>query len=301
MQQRLRFFAGEDIPKSNPSRRVVAAGLLVAATGACATNAGRDAGLTKILDDAVAAKRVEYALPALTACVWKDGNLLARSTDGLRASGRRTLAGADDKWHIGSCTKFMTACMTARLVARGILKWDSTLATALPPSLAPYVHRGLLSARLDQLLNHTAGIVDPSETVGRAPIPTELTQLFSDQSDLDKRSARQGALLALRNAPWRPPGEAFRYSNWGYITAGVIASQATGKSFFQLMREEVFEPLGMRGYGFGPPGFGDSLNQPWGHIAETLEGVPLSPGPVPPNSPFADFPRYVSPAGTHTP
>lgn len=285
------------MPAPYPSRRGVTLGLVTSAVGACATRAGSDAGLDQFLNEAVAAKRAEHTLPGLTVGVWKHGELLARATSGVRALGRNTQAGANDQWHIGSCTKFMTACMMARLVVKGFLRWEDALATALPPSMRPYVHPSLQGARIDQLLHHTSGIVDPPETIGRSPIPPELTQLFSDQLNADIRSAQQGALLALREAPWRPPGEAFRYSNWAFIAAGVIASQATGKPFSQLMHEEVFEPLGVQHTGFGPPGAGESLGQPWGHIAEELEGVPLAPGPVAPGSPFADFPRYVSPAG----
>lgn len=281
--------------KPSIHRRTFLAGVSLA-VAACVSRPPRDAELQDLLDRAVQAKIAEHDLPALTVRVWRDGSLLAESTMGVRARGRSVPAQSDDHWHIGSCTKFMTACMIARLVARGRLDWAMTLADALPADLRTHLHPGLRAARLDQLLNHTSGMVDPPETVSRSPIGGPLATMFLDEPNADIRAARQGALLALRTEPWRAPGEAFRYSNWAYITAGVIASEVEDESYFALMRREVFRPLGMRHADFGPPGDA-SLNQPWGHIAEPLEGVPLPPGPTPPDNMYADFPRYVSPAG----
>ena len=70
---------------------------------------------------------------------------------------------------------------------------------------------------------------------------------------------------ALSKKPAGKIGE-YVYSNFGYMIAGLIANKATGKPWEQLMKEEVFSPLGITSFGFGPPGTKDKTDQPWGHI-----------------------------------
>jgi CubicO group peptidase (beta-lactamase class C family) len=64
-----------------------------------------------------------------------------------------------------------------------------------------------------------------------------------------------------------------------------MAEQVTGKSWEDLMREELFQPLGMDTAGFGPPGTKDEIDQPWGH---TADGKPTQ----------FDNPPALGPAGT---
>ena len=57
----------------------------------------------------------------------------------------------------------------------------------------------------------------------------------------------------------------FAYSNLGFIIVGAIAEARTGKSWEDLIREQIFTPLGIKNAGFGPPGTPGKLDQPWGH------------------------------------
>ena len=58
----------------------------------------------------------------------------------------------------------------------------------------------------------------------------------------------------LSRPPALNPGVRYEYSNVGYIIAGAVAERCTGKSWEELLRSEVFTPLGMTTAGFGPPG-----------------------------------------------
>jgi CubicO group peptidase (beta-lactamase class C family) len=70
----------------------------------------------------------------------------------------------------------------------------------------------------------------------------------------------------LKEAPRTKPGTAFEYSNVGYVVAGLMAEQVTGQPWDRLMRERLFDPMGMTTAGFGPPGTRGGLSEPWGHI-----------------------------------
>jgi len=95
-------------------------------------------------------------------------------------------------------------------------------------------------------------------------------------------------------------GARAREPRWGtvllegllYIVAGAIAESATGKSWEALVRELVFEPLGIREAGFGAPGTPGKLDQPEGHRPEGGRLVAIPPGPD------ADNPPALGPAGT---
>ncbi|MGL4550502.1 MAG: serine hydrolase domain-containing protein, partial [Gemmataceae bacterium] len=92
----------------------------------------------------------------------------------------------------------------------------------------------------------------------------------------------------LRAAPANPPGT-FSYSNTGYVVAATMLERVTGVSYESLMRRHVFDPLGMKSAGFGPPGRGRrGADQPRGHDEG---GRPVGVGPE------ADAPAVLNPAG----
>ena len=73
-------------------------------------------------------------------------------------------------------------------------------------------------------------------------------------------------LNVIAEKPAHPPGEKYAYSNVGYTIAGAMAEKATGATWEDLVKREVFEPLELTGAGFGPPKSPDeTLEQPRGH------------------------------------
>ncbi len=45
------------------------------------------------------------------------------------------------------------------------------------------------------------------------------------------------------------PGTNYYYSSWGYYTLGYIVEKVTGKSYAQVMKEEIFDKIGMNSSG----------------------------------------------------
>jgi CubicO group peptidase (beta-lactamase class C family) len=95
---------------------------------------------------------------------------------------------------------------------------------------------------------------------------------------------------ALSRPPGIPPDTKYWYSNVGYILAGAVLEQLTGRAWEALMRERLFQPLGISTGGFGPPGTADKTEQAWGH--SSVLGKPLDP-----RSPAAELPLFFGPAG----
>jgi CubicO group peptidase (beta-lactamase class C family) len=186
----------------------------------------------------------------------------------------------DDKWHLGSCTKSMTATLAAILVERGTLKWGTTVAEALPKMEMDAGWRGVT---LEQLLAHRAGAPhDPPPSVWKAA-QRRLGSPTQQRRDFVR------ALLAA--PPEAAAGEKFNYSNQGYAIAGAMIEELAGMPWEELMRENIFRALKLDSAGFGAPGSARDVDHPWGHRRAGGILEPVTPGP------FADNPPAIGPGG----
>jgi CubicO group peptidase (beta-lactamase class C family) len=237
--------------------------------------------------------RKTYDIPAMTVAVWQDNKQVIRLTRGQRAADSAVLATNDDLWHLGSCGKAMTAVMILRLVDRGVLRLDVPIVTYLPTPLQSLIHPTLRQATLAQLLSHTSGLFDED---WRNTIKGNARSRFPEIADPAEREMWQAVSIAVERKPEHAPGEAFQYSNMGYMLAGFIAAQAAQKPWEQLMREEVFQPLGMTSANFGLPGSEKVVDQPRGHEHGWKWLVVPTTKVIAPNKTNTD-PTYYGPAG----
>jgi CubicO group peptidase (beta-lactamase class C family) len=239
-----------------------------------------DEAFARAVDDLgplLTALRDEHDVPSLAAAVVDDKGLLAIGAYGLRRIDEEGSVTFDDKYHLGSNTKALTATIAARLVDRGELRWDLTLGEAWG---GDHVHARWRDVTLTDLLRHRAGVpVDANAFVA-------LAALDGSKPTDEHRAVVTSTVLAAK--PLHPPGSKYLYSNLGYVVVGAVLERATGKPWETLMRDEVFEPLGMTSCGFGPPATGDARAQPWGH---QLDGEHYRPSD-------ADNPAYYGPAAT---
>jgi CubicO group peptidase (beta-lactamase class C family) len=145
--------------------------------------------------------------------------------------------------------------MIARLVESGQMQWSDSIGDRFSDAT---IHEGWKPVTLRQLLTHTSGA--PANftfwvRLFRPMLGPECTQ---------KRRLAVMAVIALR--PAQPPAEKYAYSNVGYSIAGAMAETATGLSWEDLVKREVFEPLELADVGFGPPKSpSQTLDQPRGH------------------------------------
>lgn len=219
--------------------------------------------------------REKNDVPAIAAAVVTSAGIQFVGAVGVRKRGTDIPVGLDDLWHLGSDTKAMTATLIAKLVEQGKLKWETTLAEVFP-DLAPPMHADFQKVTLLQLLSHHAGLL---------PNLTLTKYIGDDAMALRLRAVRE----ELAKRPQSPPGKTYKYSNLGYIIAGAVVEKGTGKSWEQLMRSEIFEPLQMKRVGFGGTGTPGKIDQPWPH---TANGQPTAE-----NGPDMDNLPVMGPAG----
>jgi CubicO group peptidase (beta-lactamase class C family) len=201
--------------------------------------------------------RAKADLPGMAVAVVVDGKVVAQGASGVRKRGEEAAVTIDDKWHLGSCTKSMTATLIGILVEEGKLEWSSTIAGVFP-ELKDTMDPGWATATVEQLLANRAGAPRALDRDGL------WAALFSSRA---KARDQRMALLrgVLRYPPESEPGTAYQYSNAGFSIAGAMAERVCDQAWEELMQERVFGPLGMASAGFGPPGDPKGVDQPWGH------------------------------------
>lgn len=231
------------------------------------------------LDTVLEPIRASHDLPALAAAIVRDGAVVALGAVGVRALGSAPRVTAADLWHLGSCTKAMTATLIARLVERGMLDWTTTVASVFP-ELADSIPAAWHDVTIEQLLTHRSGLPED-----RAPDPVIFPRMRAMSGPLAAQR-REVVSLVLRREPASEPGSTMTYANHGYVVAAAMAERRAGAVWEELMHAEVFEPLGLRDVGYGPPGSLQALDQPLGHR-----------GSQPLGGPFADNPPVLGPAG----
>jgi D-alanyl-D-alanine carboxypeptidase len=245
-----------------------------------------DAGLQAFLEQTLAAARDKDSLPAVAALIQIDGRIEAEVAIGVRALGHPEVVTIGDRWHIGSDTKAFTATMIARLVEQRVMSFDDTLAESFP-AFAKEMDPAYRSVTVTQLLSHTAGL--PPLTDDK-DLPPFLAVIATADGVKAQRAAIARKYLSM--PPASKAGE-FEYSNLGYMIAGAIAEARTGKTWEDLIREQVFVPLGIRNAGFGAPGASGKFDEPYGHQDVAGKLVPLDPANA-----DADNPPALGPAGT---
>jgi D-alanyl-D-alanine carboxypeptidase len=226
----------------------------------------------------------------MVAAVLRGERIIAQGVAGVRKRGTAERITLDDRFHLGSCTKAMTATLVAMLVEEGKLNWTKPM------------HPAWEKVTMRQVLAHRAGLPLDPDGLGwvfnlffLAPYASLRSRPESKRTPRSRlgtlpQQRLEIARQALSRPPGIPPGTKYWYSNVGYILAGAVLEHLTGRAWEDLMRERLFQPLGISTGGFGSPGTAGKTDQPWGH--SSVVGKPLDPG-----SPAAQFPFYYGPAG----
>ena len=247
--------------------------LLILAVSGSAADGPRD--VTAVL----APIRAKHDLPGMAGAIVSAGALEAIGVDGVRERGKPEKATTGDLWHLGSCTKAMTATLCAGLVEDKKLSWTTTVGDVfgdvkgMDPAWKPVT--------LEQLLTNHSGAPANLDADG---LWARLWQ-FTGTPQEARRALVEGVLA---RPPESKPGTKYVYSNAGFSIAGAMAETVAKEPYETLIAKRLFEPLGMTSVGFGAPGKADVVDQPRGHGAD---GKPVAPGPS------ADNPAAIAPAG----
>lgn len=179
--------------------------------------------------DAILHGSVEANAPGATVLIARDDNVIYRGARGEANLNLDVALTPQQVFRIGSITKTFTAASVLKLSATGKLALSDPLSKYLPD----FPNGSHIT--LAQLLSHTSGVSDHWDTDPSKPL---------DTSALVKIIATQ--------APDFPPGEAWSYSNSGYMLLGAVIEKVTGQSWDAVIHDQFAAPLGLDHTAFYP-------------------------------------------------
>lgn len=231
---------------------VISLALLITFAQSIYSQTNPDQNKSRIIGQVLSEIVANENMPGIIAAIISGDGVIAIGSAGIRKVGSDVSITCNDLVHLGSCTKAMTSTMIATLVAEGKLSWEMKLIEAIP-ELKKSIHPDFQKITLWQLLTHRAGL--------------PLNPLSWEAHNTIEIKARRMAILKdnLSSSPSIKSGE-FNYSNFGYMIAACMAERVTGVSWELLMKQCLFDPLGMSSAGFGEPDTQRSIDQPWGHF-----------------------------------
>ncbi|HEY9219829.1 MAG TPA: serine hydrolase domain-containing protein [Phenylobacterium sp.] len=170
----------------------------------------------------------------------------------------------DSLFRIASLTKPILSAAAMSIVEEGALNLDAPVDAWLPELAEPKVLRSL-DAELDDVvpaeraisvrdvmtfrLGHGAIMAPP----GQCPIQAAQAQAGVAPGPVMPKMSPDAYMRGLGDLPLlHQPGAQWLY-NTGSDVLGVLLSRLSGKSLDRVLRERVFEPLGMRDTGFHVP------------------------------------------------
>ncbi len=178
-----------------------------------------------LMDDAI-----DDDEPGAAILVARGGKILFEKGYGLADVERHIPITPQTCFHIGSITKQFISAAILKLQEQGQLSVTDKLAKYLPdfPRAAEIT--------LYQLLTHTSGLPSYTERKG-----------FKEEEAVSQPITLGDLIQLFRDDPFKfDPGKDSFYSNSGYTLLAAVIGKVTGGSYADYLRENFFEPLGMR-------------------------------------------------------
>ena len=175
------------------------------------------------LDRLLATAQAEGRMPSVSACVFRDGEIVWERVLGVADVATSRAATANDVYRIGSITKTFTAVLVMQLVDAGRIELDAPLRTYLPEApVGPTVR---------QALSHLTGLQ-------REP-PGEIWESMQPPSREELIAGLENAELVLQ------PAEQWHYSNLVFALLGEIVMRTGALPYEELLQQRILDPLGL--------------------------------------------------------
>ena len=202
----------------------------------------------------------EWKVPGAAVAVVKDSEVVHSQGYGLRDVEKQLPVTPQTLFAIGSTTKAFTAAMAGILVDDGVLEWDKPICEYIPEfkMFDPFASANLT---MRDMLCHRSGL--PRH---------EFVWYHREISRKD----------LMKTLAYLEPNKSFRsrweYQNIIYATTGYVMEAITGKTWEELVRERIFQPLGMTSTNFSVLDSQKSpdFSQPYQEKDEVVSQVPFA-------------------------
>jgi CubicO group peptidase (beta-lactamase class C family) len=160
----------------------------------------------------------------------KDGKVIYKKAFGAANKDFNAPNRIDTKFNLGSMNKMFTSVAIAQLVERGKLSFDDPLSKFLPEFPNKEAAEKI---KIKHLLSHTAGL------------GSYFNRKFMESSRARFRTTSDFMELAEDEKLAFEPGAKWSYSNTGMLVLGAVIEKATGQSYYDYVRENIYKPAGM--------------------------------------------------------
>jgi len=235
--------------------------VVVLGTGQCSAAEDRSASKAERIGELVA-RYAKYGYLNGAVLVAEQGKIIYEKGVGEANMKSHVPNTPRTKFGIASLTKQFTAVLVLQLTTERKILLDAKVSDYLPWYRKDTGER----MTIEQLLHHTSGLpadfempeFGDSEAAARHYEPQAFAEKFCQQTLVSE------------------PGKKWAYSNCGFILLGLILERVTGKSFGDLLRERLLEPLEMNDTGMDR----NDLVQMGGAAGYTRHAGPrYTPGP----------------------
>lgn len=178
------------------------------------------------IEEAVTAFMSELNVPGLSVAVVTNSRLRWQRGYGLADLENFVTAKVNTVYRLASVSKPITAVAVMQLVEKGKIDLDAPVqkyVPSFPQKSYPITVR--------ELLTHTSGI---RHYKGDEESSTRYYSNLTEALNIFKNDALE-----------HQPGLKFTYSTYGYTLLGVVVEAASGISFTDYLRENIFKPAGM--------------------------------------------------------
>jgi CubicO group peptidase (beta-lactamase class C family) len=163
--------------------------------------------------------------------VAREGKPIFKKAYGMADRERNISNQVNTKFCIGSMNKMFTAVAIAQLVEQGRLSYDDLIGKYLG-------EEWILSevgekVKISHLLSHTSGIAE------------YLTDEFLISSAEIYRTLEDYKSIIKEKSLTFKPGTRWEYCNTGFILLGAIIEKATGKDYWDYIKEHIYDPADM--------------------------------------------------------
>lgn len=193
----------------------------------------------------LAERMAEYKAPAVSIAIVDGGRVVWAQGFGVTEAGGRNPVTATTLFQAGSNSKPIAVSAMLRLVQAGTLSLDANVNQYLTSwNLPENEFTAQAPVTLRRLATHTAGTTVsgfPGYKVG-VPQPT-VPELLDGKAPANTPAVRVDTV----------PGKAFRYSGGGTTILQQLLVDVTGTPFSSLLKQQVFDPLGMTHSTFEQP------------------------------------------------
>lgn len=169
----------------------------------------------------------EWHVPGLAVAAVEDGEIVYAKGYGHRDVEAGEVVTPATLFAIGSNSKSFTVVLMGQLVDEGKLDWNAPVRDYLP-DFALHDEYAAENMRVRDLVTHVSGL--PRHDVLWYGRSLSRPEIFARLEHLEPTTTFRGR---------------WQYQNLMFLTAGYLVERITGRSWDDLVRERIFEPLGM--------------------------------------------------------